>query len=85
MGQALYHDGSCTCATLANLTQKVGLPGRGRVGQGKGFCPLNMSQMELKGGANFVSKFVSNAVIVAVIVIFAVIERQTLSVFIQYL
>jgi len=29
MGQALYHDGACTCATLANLTQKVGLPGRG--------------------------------------------------------
>jgi len=28
MGQALYHDGACTCATLANLTQKVGLPGR---------------------------------------------------------
>jgi len=31
MGQALYHDGACTCATLANLTQKVGLPGRGKV------------------------------------------------------
>ena len=28
MGQALYHDGACTCATLANLTQKVGLSGR---------------------------------------------------------
>ena len=29
MAQTLYHDGACTCATLANLTQKVGLPGRG--------------------------------------------------------
>jgi len=29
MGQDLYHDGACTCATLANLTQKVDLPGRG--------------------------------------------------------
>ena len=28
MGQALYHDGACTCATLAKLTQKVGLSGR---------------------------------------------------------
>ena len=31
MGQALYHDGACTCATLANLTQRVGLPGRGKI------------------------------------------------------
>ena len=31
MGQALYHDGACTCATLANLIQKVGLPGREKV------------------------------------------------------
>ena len=29
MGKALYHDGACTCAIFANLTQKVGLPGRG--------------------------------------------------------
>jgi len=31
MAQALYHDGACTCSTCANLCQKVGLQGRGKV------------------------------------------------------
>jgi len=47
MGQTLYHDGACTCATLANLTQKVGLPGRETFQSHRGGLSVMKNQTKL--------------------------------------